>query len=81
VEIAVAASAVEYFPAKHKVHASVPLVVLYLPAKHAAQEPPFGPVYPAAHSQLASAELPAGDTAKVDGQAIQSVTVVMAVDD
>jgi hypothetical protein len=32
VEIAVAASAVEYFPAAHKEHASVPFVVLYRPA-------------------------------------------------
>ena len=38
--------AVEYLPVPQSVHATLPVVVLYLPAAHAVQEP-AGPVNPA----------------------------------
>ena len=46
-----AASSVEYVPSGHSEQASDPFVALYLPASHAAQVPPSGPVYPALHLQ------------------------------
>jgi hypothetical protein len=42
----------EYAPAGHETHALAPVTVLYLPAAHAVQVPPFGPVYPASQAQL-----------------------------
>ena len=37
-------------------------------------------VYPGMHSQLVTAELPVGDTAYVDGHAIQLDTLICAVE-
>ena len=42
----------EYVPAEQLTHALDPVAVLYWPATHAEQVPPFGPVYPALHVQL-----------------------------
>jgi hypothetical protein len=42
---------VEYLPAEHCVHSSVPLLVLNVPAMHATHVPPSGPVYPMLHLQ------------------------------
>jgi hypothetical protein len=44
-----AATVVEYVPAPQSVHATLPVLVLYLPATQAVHEP-AGPVYPAPHS-------------------------------
>ena len=49
VETAVAPTATEYEPTSQSVHATLPLIVLYLPATHAEQTPPSGPVLPASH--------------------------------
>ena len=35
---------VEYLPASHNEHGAEPLTSLYVPATHASQEPPSGPV-------------------------------------
>lgn len=35
----------EYWPAGHEVHAADPETILYFPAAHTAQVPPFAPVY------------------------------------
>ena len=52
---------IEYVPAEQFVHESPePVTVLYCPAGHAVQGPPFGPVYPASHTQLLSNPLAAG---------------------
>jgi hypothetical protein len=53
--------AVEYAPASQFVHAWLPLALLYVPIAHAAQMPPFGPVYPALHVQAVAAELELGE--------------------
>jgi hypothetical protein len=58
---AVAASDAEYLPAAQSVHNAAPVPGLYFPATHAANAPPFGPVYPALATHVASAELPAGE--------------------
>ena len=50
----------EYAPALQLTHALDPVTVLYCPAGHAVQAPPFGPVYPASHTQLLSNPLAAG---------------------
>jgi hypothetical protein len=42
----------EYAPAGQETHALDPVTVLYLPAAHAVQVPPFAPVYPASQAQL-----------------------------
>ena len=47
-----AATAREYAPAWQLMHTLAPVAVLYLPAAHAVQVPPFGPVYPASQAQL-----------------------------
>ena len=36
--------AAEYVPARHSMHEALPVDDLYLPATHAWQPPPFGPV-------------------------------------
>ena len=41
---AVAAVVAEYFPAAQSVHAAEPVTSLYVPAAHAEQTPPSGPV-------------------------------------
>jgi hypothetical protein len=55
---------VEYVPAMHCVHNSLPLELLYFPTTHAVHGPPVGPVYPgsqatiqAAIDELATAEI------------------------
>jgi hypothetical protein len=47
----VAATEVEYAPAGQLIQAPEPDTVLYWPAAHGEQRPPFGPVYPALHVQ------------------------------
>ena len=51
----------EYSPARQSVQARVPLLVLYLPATHAVQTPPFGPVNPELHVHAPMAELELGE--------------------
>ena len=41
--------AVEYLPASQSVHATLPMICLYLPAAHAVHVPPISPVYPVLH--------------------------------
>ena len=55
------APACEYLAASHSVQATDPLVALYLPAAHARQAPPSGPVYPALHLQSVMSPLPTAD--------------------
>ena len=45
--------------AGHAVHAPAPGESLYLPVSHTVHVPPFGPVYPALHSQSSRASLAA----------------------
>jgi hypothetical protein len=47
----VAPTVPEYVPTPQSVHATLPPIVLYFPATHAAQVPPFGPVNPALQEQ------------------------------
>jgi hypothetical protein len=42
-----------YFPASQSVQTALPTAPLYFPAAHAVHVPPFAPVYPALHVQLA----------------------------
>ena len=49
----------EYLPREHSVQAVDPFTSLYVPAMHAAQVAPSGPVYPLLHVQLVSTLLPA----------------------
>ncbi len=63
VEVEVAPTTTEYEPTPQSVHATLPLVVLYLPATHIEHIPPFGPVNPALQVQAAIAEL---DTAEFE---------------
>ena len=48
-------------PARHSSHSSLPAAALCLPAAHAGQAPPLGPVKPALHVQATTAVLPAGE--------------------
>ena len=57
-----APSAAEYVSTPQSVHATLPLLVLYLPATHAAQTPPFAPVYPMLHVHATITELEAGES-------------------
>ena len=61
VAAAVAAVAAEYVPAAQSVQTALPVAILYLPAAHAEQTPPSGPVEPALHVQAATAELEIGE--------------------
>ncbi len=54
---AVDPTAIEYEPTPQSVHATLPLVVLYLPATQVEHTPPSGPVNPALQVQAAMAEL------------------------
>ena len=56
-------------------HAALPVAVLYLPAAHAVQVPPSGPVKPTLHVQAARAELASGELELV-GQAPHVVATV-----
>jgi hypothetical protein len=49
VEATKAPVAVEYLPASQSVHATLPMISLYLPAAHAVHVPPISPVYPVLH--------------------------------
>ncbi len=61
VDSANAPLAVEYLPAPQSVHVAGPVPILYLPATHAVQVPPFGPENPTLQMQPAKAEVPAGE--------------------
>jgi hypothetical protein len=66
---------VEYVPAAQSVHAALPVTFLYLPATHAAQGPPSGPVNPALQPTDTHAvifELPAAELVPT-GHATQPV--------
>jgi hypothetical protein len=69
VEITEAPTAVEYIPAQQVEQVALPVNDLYVPATHAAHEPPSGPVDPALQVQLVKAELPAG-ALEFDGQSL-----------
>jgi hypothetical protein len=63
-EDAVAPTVSEYFPIEQSEHATEPLTALYLPATHAEQTPPSGPVLPGTHSwtiHILNDELPFTD--------------------
>ena len=49
------------FPATQAVHVSGPVLVLYVPCRHAAQAKPLGPVYPRLQMHPACAAVPDGD--------------------
>lgn len=66
---AVAPNVVEYVLAPQVVHVAEPVVVLYVPARHAEQTPPSGPVKPVSHGHTVSALPPAPE---FDGQFVQS---------
>jgi hypothetical protein len=61
----VAAIVVEYVFSGQLVHAALPVAPLYVPAAHAEQSPPFGPVYPSIQAQSLIASLPAGELESV----------------
>ena len=67
VELAEAPTAVEYIPPAQVEQVAAPANTLYVPAAHAAHEPPFGPVDPALQVQLVKAALPEGEL-EFDGQ-------------
>jgi hypothetical protein len=67
VELAEAPTAVEYIPPPQVEQAADPANTLYVPATHAAHEPPSGPVDPTLQVQLVTAELRAGEL-EFDGQ-------------
>jgi hypothetical protein len=67
-----APSVVEYLPAAQPVHKSLPISVLYVPAKHAEQTPPSDPVYPLLQRQWVAATLPLGEL-ECSGHAAQVV--------
>ena len=50
---------VEYLPASQSEQATEPFTSLYVPATHASQELPSGPVYPELQLQFVMALLPA----------------------
>jgi hypothetical protein len=52
---------VEYLPAPHSTHNVAPGTTLYVPAAHAVQLPPFGPVYPPLQRQLVESGEPLAD--------------------
>jgi hypothetical protein len=65
-------------PAPQSVHAPVPVVSLYFPATHAANGPPFGPVYPAMAKHAPTSALFAGELDPVL-QELHAVLLVWAV--
>lgn len=75
VEDALAPAVPEYVASPQSVHASLPVVALYLPATHTEHTPPFGPEYPTlqAHDVLDAAEL------ELAGQATQVESAVAAI--
>jgi hypothetical protein len=67
----------EYVPVPQSVHATLPLIVLYFPATHTVQTPPFGPENPALQVQtvLDAAELEfAGHAIQADETVAPTVT-------
>ena len=70
VDIFVAATAVEYFPSPHEVHADAPGKCWYFPASHAVHVPPAGPHQPALQVQLLKAVLCSGEL-EPSGQPLQ----------
>ncbi len=58
VDKTLAPTAAEYVPAPQSVHASLPVVVLYLPATHSEHATPLAPVNPALQVQAATVKLP-----------------------
>lgn len=56
-----AAVDVEYVPAKQSMHIDDPGVSLYVPTRHASQDPPLEPVYPALHKHAVCTLLADGD--------------------
>jgi hypothetical protein len=56
-----APTVVEYVPTPQSVHATLPLVVLYLPATQVEHTPPSGPVNPTLQVQAAMTELDAAE--------------------
>jgi hypothetical protein len=69
---------VEKLPAKQSVHATLPVLILYLPATQAEQTPPFGPVNPALQVQSPAAELALYEM-ELEGHVIQVVAIVAPV--
>ena len=59
----VAPTVMEYIPAGQPVHDALPLAFLNVPATHAVQAPPSGPVYPVLHlqSEIVFADVENGD--------------------
>jgi hypothetical protein len=78
VAASVAPVVVEYMPAPQLVHNALPVLILYLPATHAEQTPPLGPVKPTLHVQAARTEL---ETRELEpaGHATQVVATVAPV--
>lgn len=86
----VAPTVIEYVPAGQPVHETLPLSLLNLPATHAVQAPPSGPVYPMLHVQFeivfADAEngdvVAVGHVKQIAGFALVIVTspIVISVD-
>ncbi len=75
VAASVAPVVVEYTPAPQLVHNALPVLILYLPATHAEQTPPLGPVKPTLHVQAARTELDIGELEPA-GHATQVVDIV-----
>ena len=61
VDVPVAATAVEYFPSPHGLHASGPGDALYVPASHGVHAAPFTPDTPTLQKQLFKVPLPAAE--------------------
>jgi hypothetical protein len=58
---ALAPGAPENFPASQAAHDAFPVAILYVPARHCVQLPPFAPEKPALQVHAASAELEMGE--------------------
>lgn len=81
---ALAPSTVEYVPATQSVHA-VPVVPLYLPARHCVHVSPFNPEKPVLHLQATSAvlgltefEFEGHDTHAVEAVAVEYVPAMQS---
>jgi hypothetical protein len=75
VSTVVAPTAAENLPAPQSMHAELPVMILYFPARHAVHAPPFGPVYPRLQRQLLERLLPLRDC-EFPGQIVQVSTPV-----
>jgi hypothetical protein len=56
-----------------RVQATLPVVVLYVPAAHAAHVPPLDPVYPTLHRQCVISNEPVQSVLLFDGQSMQGL--------